>query len=606
MAASTWLLVAYAVLAVDGSCKDALDCSLNGECAQGHCKCNHGWTGDLCGQLQLNPAKPLPDTEGGLHIPDGGSTWGMSVVKENSTSYHGYIAGFLNGCKLHTWGTNSYVQHVVAQSPEGPWMSREAAVPAWSHNPKVVKSPDGTYVMYHIGDGVPNGNVKDCNKNRDHQEQMVEPLAESPTSPRNAPFSIHFSDSLDGPWKKLNWTNTANVDTSYFTSYPSVDNVGDLSAPLVGKSLTVYQKNGGGQLKIPLTDFKPNPNRGGAWAWDACNPQYKFDNGAPLETANGSQIGSFRVTSTRTSESFGILAGNPCDVTYDYKNVDVVGPFSTLDGKVSANDTELNYFELVGDWIEEGVVLLGNTEDADGCRGACETNSTCTSYTYRISTGHCYARVDGLWAPNATNYSSDSVSGRPWSYLTDNPAPWIDPGTGKVTIMYRQDTKSAAWSQGSNKPQATLASMIGVYSAPDWRGPYQSVSDYGGPISKADYPFEENEDPFIWQDANSNWHALFHANTWGDSRGAVFPVPVYAGRHAFSLDGHNWTFGRQPVYNGKIAFTNGSSVPLARRERPFLLLDEDTRVPTHLYTGVQVYENDDKSFNLVQSIGSAK
>lgn len=65
------------------------------------------------------------------------------------------------------------------------------------------------------------------------------------------------------------------------------------------------------------------------------------------------------------------------------------------------------------------------------------------------------------------------------------------------------------------------------------------------------YPYDENEDPFIWKNARG-FHALFHANTWGDSRGAVFPVPAYAGRLAYSVDGVVWTYAEEPPYNGTV------------------------------------------------------
>jgi hypothetical protein len=44
-----------------------------------------------------------------------------------------------------------------------------------------------------------------------------------------------------------------------------------------------------------------------------------------------------------------------------------------------------------------------------------------------------------------------------------------------------------------------------------------------GPISNEDYPYDENEDPFIWKNKRG-YLALFHANTWSDSRGAHISV----------------------------------------------------------------------------------
>ena len=48
--------------------------------------------------------------------------------------------------------------------------------------------------------------------------------------------------------------------------------------------------------------------------------------------------------------------------------------------------------------------------------------------------------------------------------------------------------------------------------------PYTQAGAFGGSITNQDYPYDENEDPFLWRNARG-WHALFHANTWVDSRG---------------------------------------------------------------------------------------
>ena len=56
-------------------------------------------------------------------------------------------------CGLTTWGSNSQITHVTsATGPLGPYARQEVAVGVWSHNP-LVRLINGTYVMWHIGDG---------------------------------------------------------------------------------------------------------------------------------------------------------------------------------------------------------------------------------------------------------------------------------------------------------------------------------------------------------------------------------------------------------------------------------------------------------------------
>ncbi len=129
------------------------------------------------------------------------------------------------------------------------------------------------------------------------------------------------------------------------------------------------------------------------------------------------------------------------------------------------------------------------------------------------------------------------------------------------------------------------------------------ASDFGGPISNLQYPFDENEDPFLFKNKRG-YVALFHANTWTDSRGSNIPVAIGAGRLAYSLDGRNWTYSSTPAYNGTIAFTNGSTLVLNRMERPVLLFDEKTRKPTHLINGVQPFSHP-YTFTLTQEVVGA-
>ena len=87
------------------------------------------------------------------------------------------------------------------------------------------------------------------------------------------------------------------------------------------------------------------------------------------------------------------------------------------------------------------------------------------------------------------------------------------------------------------------------------------------------------EDPFVYvqpDGGNSSavtYHALFHAH-------------VGFGGHAFSRDAISWTFTDEPPYGNNVTFTDGSTVPMQRRERPHLIFDSAGMI-THLVNGVQ-------------------
>jgi hypothetical protein len=71
-------------------------------------------------------------------------------------------------------------------------------------------------------------------------------------------------------------------------------------------------------------------------------------------------------------------------------------------------------------------------------------------------------------------------------------------------------------------------------------------------------PYIQVEDPYIWQDANENWHLLCHLYDYRDG----WPVnpnqtePVLVSGHAFSTDMVHWNYsvGQQP-FDPYVAFT---------------------------------------------------
>lgn len=586
-------LLCISIYGLGRACTTISDCSLNGDCITGQCHCDQGWVGQNCGILNLQPADPKLS----YFAPNHTSAWGMSVVRDNHSGlYHGFVSQFANQCKLSSWGSNSYVAHVVAQSPEGPWESRPPAVSVWAHNPKVVYSPqDRQWIMYHIGDGTKHRPIKNCTHHDKTENHISRKL---PNSQGTSPFEIHHSASLDGPWihAPLSYNSTfSNVHMTFNTGFSAVP---EIQPPSGGLWLFEKKQYGTGKLMVNFSYFSPNPHRHGVLAWDPCAETESFDlkfiaydNGHrvhcdkvdPTQQCFGSNIGSFRL---EAKDTVAVRAGNPCARTYNYPDVTLSAPFSVKNGTVKLA-LEVDYFEIVINHNRD-VRLAGITQDGAGCRGICEIQDDCTVFSWAPS-GACYVRNDSKWMPQP---SIGWVSGRQWTFDGDNPAPYINSSTGKVTVMYRTDIRSG--NSGHN-----LASLIGQAQAPSWKDSYSISSNYGGPISNAQYPYEENEDPFIYRNRHG-WHALFHSCTWGDSHSTIWPVKKWAGRHAFSLDGVDWIYSSVPAYNGTIHFLNGSTVEFERVERPFLLIEDG--ILKYLYNGVQEYPWDDYTFTLVHKI----
>ena len=165
-------------------CATDADCSLNGVCdaASGVCACDAPWVSDLdgestvgCSFLDLAPSPvgacgPACVFHGGPSSLDARWTsWGMSVVAApaGGGAVHGYVAEMANECGLSAWTRGSQVVHASAASPTGPFLrgpaGADVVVPAWAHNPQVIRAPDGNYVIFTLGDGWPqNGAPLNC------------------------------------------------------------------------------------------------------------------------------------------------------------------------------------------------------------------------------------------------------------------------------------------------------------------------------------------------------------------------------------------------------------------------------------------------------------
>jgi hypothetical protein len=83
------------------------------------------------------------------------------------------------------------------------------------------------------------------------------------------------------------------------------------------------------------------------------------------------------------------------------------------------------------------------------------------------------------------------------------------------------------------------------------------------------------EDPYLYKDADGNFHCLFHAFDRADT--SISPV-FFPGTHAFSRDGKVWYYSGM-AYSNAVHFSDGTVEYMKRRERPHLLFSPGEWAP---------------------------
>lgn len=198
-------------------CASDLDCSLNGVCgADGACACDAAWAGAACDTLQLLPSTPGDGTcDPSLNGTATGytTTWGGHPMVDAQGAWHLHVAEMALHCGMCSWGSQSQIAHYRAASVLGPYSRVDLSVGAWSHNPVVIASPQGTpdnvsYLMFHIGIGCDSTGVHACDYDRipactngSTPSHPHNSSAHVPIPPGLARSVTHVAASLDGPWR---------------------------------------------------------------------------------------------------------------------------------------------------------------------------------------------------------------------------------------------------------------------------------------------------------------------------------------------------------------------------------------------------------------------
>eukprot|EP01059_Diplonema_ambulator_P002247 TRINITY_DN1189_c3_g1_i1.p1 TRINITY_DN1189_c3_g1~~TRINITY_DN1189_c3_g1_i1.p1 ORF type:complete len:464 (+),score=25.14 TRINITY_DN1189_c3_g1_i1:38-1429(+) len=178
-------------------CRDATDCAMNGKCDGGKCKCNRGWTGPACTQLNEGPTRYDAGYQHKTNSANS-SSWGGPVIYHPPTqTYHMWVSEMLNNCGLDTWAQNSRVIHATSKDPLGPYQPEEVLFTDFSHEPDVKMTPEGTLVMYFTQRVPNNWPLCTCTNGSTPKDGSCNLY---PAHPDNDPTVMSTATSVNGPW----------------------------------------------------------------------------------------------------------------------------------------------------------------------------------------------------------------------------------------------------------------------------------------------------------------------------------------------------------------------------------------------------------------------
>jgi len=207
------------------SCSTNLDCSLNGLCVSGACKCDPQWNGDSCQLLNLKPARV--GQQNGFQEKNTAS-WGGSVVKVGD-QYHMMVARMADGCGLNCWEGNSEIAHAVSADPLGPFVFQEIVLPYFAHGPTIHQTPDGTFVLFHLGCSTPGHPIPDhapckCpwNNGTSPPATVAEKRAFQQTKCGSDIIWLNSATSITGPWTSIGRRNPAGASWASGTTNPGL------------------------------------------------------------------------------------------------------------------------------------------------------------------------------------------------------------------------------------------------------------------------------------------------------------------------------------------------------------------------------------------------
>lgn len=221
-------MASFVIASLAAKCTTDLDCSLNGVCAAGACKCDKPWKDSAdgtegCSVLDVLPhpndyvpAYGGPRTSTAYHKQDL-TSWGGNIILANG-QYHLWVSAMDGGGGLNVWTHSSRIDHAVADDPMGIFKLVDTPLPKEAHNASPLRAPNGSFLIFHIGN--------------------------SGGAAGGSGFA-HHAESPDGPWLPL--------------SGPGCNN----PAPMFAKNGTAFVGCNGGGFKV----YRSDDVFGGKWAF---------------------------------------------------------------------------------------------------------------------------------------------------------------------------------------------------------------------------------------------------------------------------------------------------------------------------------------------------
>ena len=207
---ASFLLVYLTAFDATTACSTNWDCELLGDCVNGTCVCDPGWTGASCGILKLGPTNIVWPNAAGLKAQTSAS-WGASVLKStpaDSTAVTHHLFADVVCLKYTCAHTNSaQIIHATSSSGvRGPYTFVETAIAAEVENVHAARAPNGTMLLYY-GDHefvFPNSTCTGGSTIATAsiaQDRLVNPPYPRSTKRMGIAYK-HEGDSGHGPWKR--------------------------------------------------------------------------------------------------------------------------------------------------------------------------------------------------------------------------------------------------------------------------------------------------------------------------------------------------------------------------------------------------------------------
>ena len=382
-------------------CTSNLDCSLNGVCSKetAMCICDAPWKDsakEACSVLDV-----LPHPNGYVPAYGGGATrrstswekqsitsWGGNIVRGEDQKYHMFVSTMDEGKGLGSWGTQSRIDHAIADDPMDRFAFVSTALPKEAHNASPLKyEVNGSYVIFHVGAANGTG---------------------------GASTFAHFSDSVDGPWHALgNSLANCNNPAPVFLSNGSTLVLCSVGGYALYHTSDLFHGNGWTKsldLTLPPSWSQPMPYGHGKayedpFLWQDARGNlhmlhhlYDFRNGFPLDPAapHPLQVSAHAFSAPPFLEWHYNIDAQPYDPRITFEN-GTVQNFSTWERPHLLFDAKTRTPTHLINGVQS--YYNGPRGACDGCKKSGGSNHSCAGCKSTIGLDYTYTLVTKLNVP---------------------------------------------------------------------------------------------------------------------------------------------------------------------------------------------------------------